>query len=394
MPAATPSIPSSARFRFGKRNTSKRAPSGATASFLPSLRIRKPGNVHLKLAMRATLYPARLFVFLFCAALLVVNLLPGDTSLAQDKPDRPPWAQKSKAASTAGRPPAAAPDDAADSAPQRGRIRVNVNLVNVLVSALDEHNRPAPDLPRESFQLFEEGVEQKIEIFESETQLPLDLALMIDSSLSAHKEISFEEEAAAHFIRQVLRPGDRLSVFAVDENITQLAAFSDNVASLQAAVHKIPAGSGTSIYDAILLASRTLAPRGEDRRRVIILVTDAGEPTSRADFDAARKEAVRSGSLLYTIVIRPVKNESGRNTAGEHALETITDTMGGAMFFPDSARELDNIFDRINRALRTQYRLGYSPHPRGPANTYRQIEVKVSGNYQVRHRKSYLTGPQ
>jgi Ca-activated chloride channel family protein len=327
------------------------------------------------------------------ATLAAANLLARAASSAQDKPDRPPWAQKTKSAG-AEKGTHAQPDDEQDSAPQRGRIRVNVNLVNVLVSVLDEHNRPAPDLPRESFQLFEEGVEQKIDVFEPETQLPLDLALMIDASLSAHKEIAFEEEAAAHFIRQVLRKGDRLSVFAVDENITQLAAFSDDVASLQAAVHRMPAGSGTSIYDAILLASTSLARRGEDRRRVIILVTDAGETTSRADFDAARKEAVRSGSLLYTIVIRPVKNESGRNTAGEHALETITDTMGGAMFFPDSVTELDSIFDRINRELRTQYRLAYYPTPRGPANSYRQIEVKVTGNYQVRHRKSYLTGTQ
>jgi Ca-activated chloride channel family protein len=89
-----------------------------------------------------------------------------------------------------------------------------------------------------------------------------------------------------------------------------------------------------------------------------------------------------------------VKNESGRNTAGEHALETITDTMGGAMFYPDAIQELDAIFDRIDRELRTQYRLAYYPTPRGPANTYRSIEVKLTGNYQVRHRKSYLTGPQ
>jgi Ca-activated chloride channel family protein len=333
-----------------------------------------------------------------CAALLAANLLSGVPSFAQDKPDRPPWAQKSKTAVSAekgqpGTPPPSAPDDSQEGG-QRGRIRVNVNLVSVLVSVLDEHNRPAPDLPRESFQLFEEGVEQKIEVFESETQLPLDLALMIDSSLSAHKEIAFEQEAAGHFIRQVLRPGDRLAVFAVGESVTQLAGFSDNVATLQAAVRRMPTDSGTSIYDAILLASRSLEHRGEDRRRVMILVTDAGETTSTSDFDAARKAAVRSGSLLYTIVIRPVKNESGRNTAGEHALETITDTMGGAMFFPDSASELDGIFDRINRELRTQYRLGYYPNPRGPANTYREIAVKVSGKYQVRHRKSYLTGPQ
>jgi len=334
--------------------------------------------------------------YVACGALLAAHLCAEIASFAQDKPDRPPWAQKSKTASTDKSQPApkpAEPDDSQEGG-QRGRIRVSVNLVNVLVSALDEHNRPAADLPRESFQLFEEGVEQKIEVFESETQLPLDLALMIDSSLSAHKEIVFEQEAAGHFIRQVLRPGDRLAVFAVGESVTQLAGFSDNVATLQAAVRRMPADAGTSIYDAILLASRSLERRGEDRRRVMILVTDAGETTSRADFDAARKEAVRSGSLLYTIVIRPIKNESGRNTAGEHALETITDTMGGAMFFPDSASELDGIFDRINRELRTQYRLGYYPTPRGPANTYREIEVKVSGKYQVRHRKSYLTGPQ
>src|SRR5258707_6599385 len=238
--------------------------------------------------MRETLNPAHLLAFFLCAVLLAGNLPQGGASFAQDKPNRPPWAQKSKSASAEKSQPGET-DNSQDSTAQRGRIRVNVNLVNVLVILLDDHNRPAPDLPRESFQLFEEGVEQKIDVFESETQLPSDLPLIIDSSLSAHKEIAFEEEAAAHFIRQVLRPGDRLSVFSVDEDITQLAAFSDDVPSLQAAVHRMPAGSGTSIYDAILLASRTLGRRGADRRRVIILVTDAGETTSRAHFDAARK---------------------------------------------------------------------------------------------------------
>src|SRR5437868_8964739 len=274
-----------------------------------------------------------------CGAFLATNALVEIAIFAQDKPDRPPWAQKSKTASTDKSQPApkpAEPDDSQEGG-QRGRIRVSVNLVNVLVSALDEHNRPAADLPRESFQLFEEGVEQKIEVFESETQLPLDLVLMIDSSLSAHKEIAFEEEAAAHFIRQVLRSGDRLAVFAVDEDVTQLAGFSDNVASLQSAVHRIPNGSGTSIYDAIFLAARSLERRAEDRRRVIILVTDAGETTSSLDFDAARKEAVRSGSLLYTIVIRPVKNESGRNTAGEKSEEHTS--------------ELQSRFDLVCRLL-------------------------------------------
>ncbi len=362
----------------------------------------------------------RPFRLVFSLLLAVPALLFAGIAFSQDQSGRPPWAQKPKSSASANstssstsgasssnssplgepgkivQPTSPAPtNDSQDSAAQRGRIRVDVNLVNVLVSVLDDKNRPAPDLPKEAFQLYEEGVQQKIDRFESETLQPLDLAIMIDSSLSAHKEITFEQEAAAHFIRQVLRPGDRLAVFAFDENVTQLAAFSNNVAELQAAVRRIPAGSGTSIYDAVLLGSRALQRRGDDRRRVIILVTDAGETTSRSDFDAARKEAVRSNALLYTIVIRPVKNESGRNTAGEHALETMTDTTGGAMFYPDSAQELGAIFDRIDRELRTQYLLAYYPTPRGPASTYRFIQVTVSpAGYHVRHRKSYLTGPQ
>ena len=357
-------------------------------------------------------------VFIAAAACLAASYAL-TLAFAQDKPDRPPWAQpKPKAnppagtASTTTPPlPTSSPgppppggivptpettlDRPADTSMQNGGIKVKVDLVSILASVLDEHNRPAPDLPVEAFQVYEEGVRQKIEVFEPETQQPLDLALMVDASLSAHKEISFEQEAAAHFIRQVLRPGDRLAVFSFDENVTQLTTFSDNVPVLQAAVRKMPPGSGTSIYDAILLGARSLERRGEDRRRVIILVTDAGETTSHTDFDAARKEAVRSSALLYTIVVRPVKNESGRNTAGEHALETITDTTGGAMFYPDSGQDLVIIFDTIDRELRTQYRLGYYPTPRGPANTYRNVEVKVlNGEYHVRHRKTYLTGPQ
>src|SRR6202790_1906703 len=356
----------------------------------------------------------------FAAAVVLAlgaAFVPMGSAGPQDKPDRPPWAQKTKSgAPKPGSQPAPAPQPPADSgnspgtdksvpAPQpeeqpqsagsqRNRIRVAVNLVTVFASVLDEKNRPAPDLPIEAFKIFEEGVQQKIEFFESETTQPLDIALMIDSSMSTHKEFAFEQEAAAHFIRQVLRPRDGLAVYGFDESVTMLADFSDNVGSLQAAVHRIPTGAGTSIYDAVYLGSRGLGRRGEDRGGGIILVTAAGETPSQSDFEKARREAVRCSALLYTIVIRPVKNEGGRNTAGEHALETITDNTGGAMFFPGSIQDLGIIFDRIDRELRTQYRLAYYPNTPGPANTYRKIEVKVLGDYVVHHRKTYLTGPQ
>ena len=373
------------------------------------------------LRFRPRLQVIRHFVGIVVIVAVAVALRADSFARQQENPNRPPWAQKNKPADVAATstPKADIPDPAQD----RGKIKVTVNLVNVLVSVLDEHNRPAPDLPVEAFQVFDEDNPQAIAVFEKETEQPLDLALMIDASLSAQLSMPAQREAASHFIQQVLRKGDRLAVYSVDENVTQLAGFSDNVAHLQEAVRHIPAGAGTSIYDAVMLGARALSRQGTDRRRVIILVTDGGETTSRADFESARREAVRNDTLLYTVVIRTMKSESGRNTAGEHALETITDTTGGAVFYPDGSTQLDAIFDRINKELRTQYRLGYYPNPRGPADTYRRIEVTVtplvpgstqstansadatksnSGQtdaskgtpvvYSVRHRKSYYTG--
>jgi Ca-activated chloride channel homolog len=322
---------------------------------------------------------------------------------AQTKPDRPPWAQPSSSQpSPPATPPTEPPVNPTDTQETqdhkqnpRTTMKVSTDLVTVLVSVLDEHNRPAPNLPVEAFKIYEEGVLQKIDVFEPETQQPLDIALMIDASLSARADKGAEEDAAAHFIQQVLRPDDRLNVFSIDEMVTQLLPnYSNKVPVLQQAVRRMPEGAGTSIYDALVLGSQSLQKQKSERRRVIILLTDAGETTSHYDFEAARRASLRAGILLYTIVIRPVKNENGRNTAGEHALQTITETTGGAMFFPQSPQELPMIFDRINSELRTQYRLAYYPNPRGPANTYRTIEVKVLPGYTARHRTTYLTGPQ
>jgi Ca-activated chloride channel homolog len=335
-----------------------------------------------------------------------MGFLLGGTVSAQA--DRPPWARKPKGSGGS----SATSEESSDPVQDRAKIKVKVDLVSVLVSVLDDHNRPAADLPVEAFRLFDDENPQTIAVFEKETQQPLDLVLMFDASLSTQLGQPAQREAASRFIQQVLRPGDRLAVYAVDENVTQIAAFSDNVARLQDAIRRIPQGAGTSIYDAVFLGSKALARQGSERRSVIILITDGGETTSRADFETARREAVRNGTLLYTVVIRAMKSESGRNTAGEHALETITDTTGGAVFYPDGTGQLSEIFDRINRELRTQYRLGFYPTPRGPADTYRTIDVKVvapagatqetavansaqsttTGNYSVRHRKSYYTG--
>ena len=274
----------------------------------------------------------------------------------------------------------------------RARIRSEVNLVGTLASVLDKNGRPALDLAADQFEVYEEGLKQKIEIFEPETQMPLDLTLMIDSSLSETRDLEFETEAAARFIQKLVRPGDRLALYEFADAVTQLAPFTSSVPTLQAALKHIVPGDGTALYDAVYLGSEALARNPSGRRRVIVLVTDAGETTSRADFETARRAALRAEALLYTIVVRVVKNEGGRNTAGEHALETIADSTGGATYFPDTAGELGEMFDRIDRELRTQYRLGYYPNPRPPDGAYRALEVRVHCECKFRSRKAYYTG--
>jgi Ca-activated chloride channel family protein len=279
---------------------------------------------------------------------------------------------------------------AAQQQKRPGGIHVQVNFVNILASVIDANGRPVPDLTQDAFELSEEGVPQKIERFEAETNRPLDLALMVDSSMSTFKDLKFETEAAAHFIRQVVRPGDTLGVFEFSDSVTQLSEFSDNVPKLQEAARRITPGAGTSVYDAVVLGSNSLKRRPGDRRRAIVLVTDAGETTSVSKFEDARRAAIASEALLYSIVIRPVKNENGRNTAGEHALITITDNTGGALFILDEIQQLDAMFDRIDRELRTQYLLGYYPNPSPPPGTYRHVEVKVKTGDTVRNRRVYL----
>lgn len=275
------------------------------------------------------------------------------------------------------------------------RLRVQTDLVTVPASVLDATGKPVSDLPESAFRIYQDGVEQKIAKFETQTDRPLELALMVDSSLSTLKDTKFEDEAAARFIRLVVRPGDLLGVFEFSDSVYELAGFSANVAKLEAAAQRIAPGAGTSLYDAIVLGSGQLETLPMERRRVIVLVTDAGETTSKYNFEAARRAAIESEALLYTILIRPVPTESGRNTGGEHAIDTIIDSTGGAIYYPDALAQLDAMFQQISRELRTQYLLSYYPEPKEKAGAYCRIELEIPrGSYTLHYRKGYFeAGP-
>jgi Ca-activated chloride channel family protein len=276
---------------------------------------------------------------------------------------------------------------------QRGPIRVQTNMVNILANVIDANNEPVTGLEQSAFQITEEGVPQTIVRFEPQTNRPLDLALMVDMSGSAAIELKIEKDAAEHFFGEVVRPGDKLAVFSFTSEVNQLSNFTDNGKALSEAIRKADPGSdmGTSIYDALVLGSGALRRQGADRRRAIVLLTDAGETTSYYKFDDARKAMIASDALFYTVVVRPMKSDAGRNTAGEHAIQTITDGAGGAMFFPTTVNEISQNFDLINRELRTQYLLSYYPTPTPPPGTLRHLVVTVSSGDTVRYRKQYFT---
>lgn len=278
----------------------------------------------------------------------------------------------------------------AASAQNPSVIRVNTDLVNIYASVLDAGGQPVIDLTKNDFQISENGVPQKIARFEPQTSRPLDLALMIDTSGSEYSELRFEAEAADQFIAKVIRPGDSLGFFEFDEDVTEIGTFTDNIRQLQGNVQRMQPGAGTSLFDAIVLGSKSLARLPQDRRRAIIIVTDAGETTSAAKFDDARHDAIVSGALLYSIIVNPVQNENGRNTGGEHALITITDSTGGAIFYLNDVRQISEMFTRIDRELRTQYLIGYYPHPDPPPGSDRHVLLTVKGNYTVHYKKEYF----
>lgn len=275
------------------------------------------------------------------------------------------------------------------------RLRVQTDLVTVPASVLDANGKPVADLPESAFRLLEDGMPQTIAKFETQTNRPLELAMMVDSSLSTLKDTKFEDEAVARFIKMVVQPNDLLGVFEFSDYVTELGDFSSDVPKLEAAAERIAPGAGTSLYDAIVLGSQQLETLPKDRRRVIVLVTDAGETTSKSSFEDARRNAIASEALLYTILVRAVPTEGGRYTGGEHAIETIIDATGGAVYYPKGINDLDRMFQQINRELRTQYLLSYYPHPKEKPGSYCRIELEIpGGNYTIHYRKGYYeAGP-
>ncbi len=258
-------------------------------------------------------------------------------------------------------------------------IRVDVKLIRVLASVRDSSGQLVGGLKKEDFQVFDDGVEQEIAIFERSTTQALSVAVMLDVSASVAREIRYETEAALRFARSLFRegnPDDSLALISFNHNVDLLAGFTRRLPRLENALKGLRTGSGTALYDAIVLAAEEL--EGRSGRKVIVPVSDGGDTASRNRFNAVNIAVQRAQAAVYPIVVVPVSNDPGRNVGGENAMQLIAERSGGRVLQPSSYERLTASFDEILRDLRTQYLLAYYPRQiSGKRNQFHRIEVKL-----------------
>lgn len=273
------------------------------------------------------------------------------------------------------------------------RYRVDVQLVLVPTTVATAEGRPVTSLERDAFEVWEDGQPRPLKLFEKKTGLPLQLAVMVDASLSAASELNAEKAAVVRFLQRVLRPVDAAALFDFSGGVRTLADFTHDPRKLDAALVMIRPRAGTALYDAIIESSAKLKER--QGRRVLVLVTDGNDTTSKHDFQAALRAAQEAEAAVFALIMRPIPGESGRSVRGEHVLITFAEMTGGRVFYPAGTAELDRFFDDLSELLRTQYLLGYQPAPTGARAEFRTIEVRVrGGDYLVQHRKGYYTEPR
>lgn len=239
---------------------------------------------------------------------------------------------------------------------------VKVNLVRLLVSVRDKDGALCTNLGKQDFLVSDSGTPQVIAVFERNTSLPLSVAVLIDTSGSTEKDLHYEEDSVLRFLPALLdagNPEDAFALFSFNWRTNLEVDYSRNRRRAEHALHALHGEGGTSLYDAVYLASDTLSDR--DGRHVLVVVTDGGDTTSYKHYQDALAAAQRADTVIYPIVVVPIPGDAGRNIGGEHALATLATSTGGRIFYPEGFDRLDEAFTDILRELRTQYMIGYYP---------------------------------
>jgi Ca-activated chloride channel homolog len=276
-------------------------------------------------------------------------------------------------------------------------IRKTVNEVNVVFTVTDKHGRYVKDLKKDDFKVIDDAKPaEEVKDFRNQTDLPLQVGLLVDASNSVRDRFKFEQESAIEFLNQTVRPKyDTAFVVGFDVTPEVTQDFTDNTESLSRGVRLLRPGGGTAMFDALYFACRDKllkAPRTGPLRRAIILLSDGEDNQSHVTREEAIEMAQRAEVIVYTIST----NISGMKGKGDKVLERIADATGGRAFFPFQLRDVANAFAEIQDELRSQYAVSYKPADFRSDGRYRTIEIVASDhkNLHVRSRRGYFAPAQ
>lgn len=278
-------------------------------------------------------------------------------------------------------------DDAATT------ITKTVNEVNVVFTVTDRHGRYVRNMAKGDFSVLDDNKPAgQIRSFHSETDLPLQVGLLVDASNSVRDRFKFEQESAIEFLNQTVRPRyDKAFVVGFDVTPEVTQDFTDNTEALSRGVRALRPGGGTAMYDALYFACRDKLLKEERNgavRRAIILLSDGDDNMSHVTREESIEMALRAEVIVYTI---STNITGGARHAGDKVLERIADATGGRAFFPFQLNDVANAFVEIQDELRSQYALSYNPADLRMDGRYHTIEILAQNhkNLRVRSRRGY-----
>lgn len=294
-------------------------------------------------------------------------------------------------------PPPPPPPPPESKPPSQPTFRAGVDVVSLNVTVTDPTNRYVTDLDQENFQVFEDGVLQEITYF-TRSQLPIALALLIDTSASMEDKLSTAQEAAIGFAKR-LSPQDTASIIDFDSRVMILQPFTNDQVALEKAIRDTSAGGSTSLYNAIYIALNEIKKqraKGADevRRQSIVVLSDGEDTSSLLPFEEVLELAKRSETAIYAIGIRAKDVAAARGfKEAEFVLRQLSQETGGRPFFPNTATDLPAIYTQISEELSSQYTIGYqSRNPRRDGQ-WRRVVVRTNRQNAVARTKLGYYGP-
>jgi VWFA-related protein len=293
-------------------------------------------------------------------------------------------------------------------------FRADVNVVNLFFNVKDKKGALIPGLTKDDFEVFEDGKPQTIKYFSAESNQPLTLGIMIDSSLSQGTVLDMEKRVGGEFLRQVLREKDLAYVISFDVNVDLLQDFTNSVPALQRALNRatVNAGGsggvmpgmgggpfptsgnprGTLLYDAIWLGAHDKLGQ-EVGRKAMIVLTDGEDQGSQESLKDAVEAAQKADVIVYVILIadRQFYLASGMNYTGDSDVKKVAEATGGRVIdVGKDEKRLQKAFDEISNELRSQYSVGYTPTNAKRDGTFRRVEIRPKKKeYKIQTRTGY-----